>query len=198
MSKFPLWLLLAALPLQVVADDVPPVEEVVPRHEGSGMAFPAQVAGFKRARLMRFDEAGRDAGVDYNFHDENRSIHATVFIYPPAGDTVPSDALERNMVCTQELDRRKAELHTVHPESTLSPVKPAQLEADDHGTRSGYHISFNSYEQYGSSPQNVSSDLYLFCFAMDDWMLSYRFTYPAKTDVAEPIRLFMRELPWAR
>jgi hypothetical protein len=44
----------------------------------------------------------------------------------------------------------------------------------------------------------VSSDFYLFCFAMDGWMLAYRFTYPAKTDTADPIAQFMRELEWAR
>ncbi|HXR64242.1 MAG TPA: hypothetical protein VN720_11940 [Rudaea sp.] len=190
--------LLALLPLAVAAADPLVIETAdnVPRHP-SGMALPEQVAGFVRKKLLRFDESGSDAGASYAFNDAARSILATVYIYPPPGGVAPADALERNMLCSQELDKRKDELHRFHPDSTLSPVKPATLTQT--GTsRSGYHIAFNSYEQFGASAQNVSSDFYLFCFAMEDWMLAYRFTYPAKTDVAGQIAQFMRDLAWAR
>jgi len=101
------------------------------------------------------------------------------------------------MLCSQELDKRKDELHRAHPDSTLSEVTAAML-IQAGASHSGYHIAFNSYEQFGALPQNVSSDFYLFCFAMDDWMLAYRFTYPAKTEVADKIAQFMRDLAWAR
>lgn len=189
--------LLALVPLAATASDALVIEtvETMPRHP-SGMALPAQVAGFVRKELLRFDESGRDAGASYVFRDTERSIHATVYIYPPPGGASPADALERNMLCSQELDKRRNELQQFHPESKLPAVKAAALTQAG-VSRSGYEISFNSYEQFGSLPQNVSSDFYLFCFAMDDWMVAYRFTYPAKTDVGDPIMQFMRELTWA-
>jgi hypothetical protein len=189
---------LALLPLAAAAAGALVIEtpDNVPRHP-SGMALPEQVAGFVRKKLLRFDESGSDAGASYTFHDAALSIHATVYIYPPPGGAAPADAMARNMLCSQELDKRKDELHRFHPDSTLSAVTAAML-IQAGASRSGYHIAFNSYEQFGSLPQNVSSDFYLFCFAMDDWMLAYRFTYPAKTDAAAPIAQFMRELAWAR
>ena len=119
-----------------------------------------------------------------------------MYIYPPPGGAAPADAMARNMLCSQELDKRKDELHRFHPDSTLSAVTAAMLIRPVRAAVA--IIAFNSYEQFGALPQNVSSDFYLFCFAMDDWMLAYRFTYPAKTDAAAPIAQFMREAGWAR
>ncbi|HEY2396682.1 MAG TPA: hypothetical protein VGH81_11995 [Rudaea sp.] len=189
---------LTLLPLAAAAADQLVIETTdnVPRHP-SGMALPEQVAGFVRKKLLRFDESGSDAGASYAFHDATRSIVATVYIYPPPGGSAPADAVARNMLCSQELDKREDELHRFHPDSSLSAVTPALLTQAG-VSRSGYHITFNSYERFGALPQNVSSDFYLFCFAMNDWMLAYRFTYPAKTDVTDTIAQFMRNLVWAR
>lgn len=176
-------------------------------HEASGMEFPSRVAGFLRKNISRFDATGRDIGITYKLPDPLHSILATVYIYPPpewrsqAGGTMPAhhaaDPLERNMLCAHELDARRQELHAHHPESTLADAKPATLEQNG-SVHEGYHISFNSYELFGAGPQNVSSDFYLFCYATVEWMIAYRFTYPAKTEVGEAIGQFMRELGWPR
>jgi hypothetical protein len=213
MKGIPLAALLAlALPgCQVPTPKPSPAPLVVPDtapviHSWSGMAFPQQIGALVRGDPpLRFDESGKDFGVGYQLRSEERSLTTTVFIYPTPGTqspdggntTAPDDALARTMLCSHELEIRKRELLRFHPESVLSEAKPVSLIQN--GTaHAGYHVSFNSVEPYGGYPQNVSSDFFLFCFAKDDWTIAYRFTYPAKTDVAGTIDDFMRALPWPR
>jgi len=169
-------------------------------HEGSGMHFPKRIGDFMRTRAMRFDEAGTDVAATYHLNEDSLSITATAYIYPgreaDREESAPTlDALARNMLCTQELDKRTRELAGAHPNSVIgAPVVTTLAQAGSEHT--GYRISFNDYEDYGGTPQNVGAEFYLFCFAKDDWTIAYRFSYPAKSAVREQITRFMRELDW--
>ena len=193
MKWIPLTAVLAlALPgCQAPTPKPPPAPLVVPDmaaviHSWSGMAFPQQVGALVRNDPpMRFDESGRDFGVGYQLRSKERSLTTTVFIYPTPGTqppdggnaTAPDEAIARTMLCSHELESRKRELLRFHPESVLSEAKPVSLIQN--GTaHAGYHVAFNSVEQYAGYPQNVSSDFFLFCFAKDDWTIAYRFTFP--------------------
>jgi len=171
------------------------------RHAASGMTFPERVGDFVRRDAQRYNAAGTDMSVGYALRAEGLSTIADVYIYPLAeedgGDRTPAppDPVAQAMLCSQELEKRKAELLEYHPGVVLGAAKPISLRQAGK-LRDGYHIFFNDVAAYGGVPQNVSSDFYVFCFAKDQWTIAYRFTYPAKLPVAGLIDDFMRDLRW--
>jgi hypothetical protein len=54
-------------------------------HAPSGAEFPEVVAEFQREKVLQYDAAGRDISVGYNVERPDRTIAATVFVYPLSG-----------------------------------------------------------------------------------------------------------------
>jgi hypothetical protein len=172
------------------------------QHVQSGMHFPAEVGGFRRSKVARFNRTGSDMGVDYRLNRSGNSIYLTLYIYPAAARWRPGadedrtyDALEKNMICGQELKYRQQEMLRFHPDSALGAPQPIEVTQNSN-TQHGMRFKFAAMENYGGTPQVAKEELDLFCFATELWTISYRFTYPDYAGADDDIAEFMRDLKW--
>jgi hypothetical protein len=171
-------------------------------HVQSGMHFPEHVGEFHRTRVNRFNPEGSDMGVDYKLGTPEGNDYVTVFIYPAAGHWRPGededrvyDALEKSMICKQELASRQSELLKIHTESSLGPVKTIGIEQNG-SAHQGSRINFAAMAKAGSAGGVMKEELDLFCFATELWTISYRFTYADYPGADADIAQFMRDLKW--
>jgi len=183
-------------------------------HAGSGMAFPtdgtAAGARFVRVAVTQFDDKGRDVSANYDMPTPTGRMRISTYIYPvPLAFrlTAPTAAAEgtareldsalRDTVCQQEVGRRETELTTLHPEAQLireDAVAAPHGETQVRGTVAVYETS----DFINNTAKPVRSDLYIFCYVQNLWIVKYRVT-PVQDGTSEAILAdFMRQIPWTR
>ncbi len=67
-------------------------------HPATGLTFPAEHAGFRRAQITRYDVEEHEISVQYN--DPRRLIALTVYVYPTRGRTLAErfEAIKRDVL----------------------------------------------------------------------------------------------------
>ncbi|WP_343716500.1 hypothetical protein [Inquilinus sp.] len=181
-------------------------------HGGSGMVFPtegmAAGARFVRITITQFDDKGGDVSANYDVPTPSGRMRISAYVYPvplafrllsptaAADSTVRDlDSGLRDTVCQQEVGRRETELTTLHPEAKLvreDTVAAPSGEAKVPGTVAVYETS----DFINNTPGRVRSDLYIFCYVRDLWIVKYRVT-PVQDRTSEAILAdFMKQVPW--
>ncbi|OWJ64270.1 hypothetical protein [Inquilinus limosus] len=181
-------------------------------HAGSGLAFPAGGAAagtrFTRVTVTQFDTKGLDVSANYDVPTPSGRMRISAYVYPvplafnlvsptPAADSTAQDLDSglRNTVCQQEVGRRETELTTLHPEAELireDTVAAPHGETKVPGTVAIYETS----DFINSTPKRVRSELYIFCYVQDRWIVKYRVT-PVQDRTSEAILAdFMKQVPW--
>lgn len=183
-------------------------------HAGSGMVFPTEgmAAGsrFVRVSVNQFDDKGRDVSANYHVPTPSGRMLISAYVYPvplafklvsptaAGASTVASlDPMLRDTVCQQEVGRRETELTTLHPEAQLIREDPI---AAPHGGTSvpGTVAVFETNDFVNNTPGRVRSELYIFCYVQDLWIVKYRVT-PVQDRTSEAIlAAFMKHVPWQR
>lgn len=171
-------------------------------HTQSGMYFPKSIGKFVRSNAKRFNQTGSDMSVSYWIRGENGSNYVSVYIYPAAAQWRPGaaeddtyDALEKNMMCSQELAFRSRELTKVHPDTAVGKPKPLAI-VQNGATHDGVRLSFYTMENFRGTPQTTKEEFDLFCFATELWTITYRFSFQDYPGADDDIAQFLRELKW--
>jgi hypothetical protein len=182
-------------------------------HAGSGMAFPTEgtAAGsrFVRVTVTQFDDKGRDVSANYDVPTPSGRMRISAYVYPvplafnllspnPAAESAARDLdpMLRNTICQQEVGRRETELITLHPEAEL--IREDTIAAP-HGKTMvpGTVAVYETNDFVNNTPGRVRSELYIFCYVQDLWVVKYRVT-PVQDKTSEAVLAdFMRQVPWA-
>jgi hypothetical protein len=193
------WPALAALLLALAGCATPPPaakpdggpalvpEASVLRHRASGMAFPAEVAGFLRGTPHIYDAAGLDVSAGYELATLRGRMIATMYVFPaPAntGGTPPADML---------FARYKAEVGAVH--GGAKPVAELRAEPPPGAARAeGWHARYAYTDDFVGTRAPLRSELFVFCCIAPGWALEYRFTHVQGSGLDEAVGQFMRAL----
>jgi hypothetical protein len=160
-------------------------------HAPTGMQFPAEVAGFKRTKILQYDQQGANVGVDYSLDYFGFKIaEAKVYIYPD--ETTPGlgpVSLEKHY---DELRALLFNLYTDARDLEDSEIKIGQ----PFGPQRGLMFKFTHRPQQLFKSQLCYAKLYL--FKNGSWFIKYRLTNPVKEDVKVDIefRKFLQMLTW--
>jgi hypothetical protein len=182
-------------------------------HMGSGLAFPTEgTAGgarFTRTSITRFDAKGQDVGANYDVLTPSGQMVITAYVYPvplafelhaptAAGEAAARrlDPLLRDAMCHQEMGRREGEITTLHPEAKLIREDTVAVPHDETSVPGAVAV----YElRDAENPSGLArSELYVFCYVRDFWVVKYRIT-PVRDHASKEILAdFMRQVPWTR
>lgn len=181
-------------------------------HFGSGMAFPtegtAAGARFVRAMVTQFDDKGEDVSANYDVPTPSGRMRISAYVYPsPAsfflvgedlinasGGKISTPEL-RSKLCRQEMEWRKQELLTLHPEARL--IREESVEAPRNATSVPGNVAVYETDDFiNNTPGHVRSEIHIFCYVEGIWIVKYRVT-PVQGRTSEAILAdFMRQVPW--
>lgn len=170
------------------------------RHEPSGVVFPGEVGRFRRGKVTRYDEQGLNASVAYDVQTPRIFILATVYVYPAppcAALGAPEENVEA-MMATLAADAWRSSLGEVlgaHDGATLVSDEELEVVNADRTFR-GRKATLEYIDVFGGARLKVQSYLYQFCWAGEDWIVKYRFTYPAGIRGTRPLDELLAGIRW--
>lgn len=182
----------AALPGAPAASQPVPIEASGDyAHTASGMILPPSVAGFRRVGVYRYDAAARDVSANYHLDLASGRVLASAYVYPmpPAGGATREDA------CRQEFALRQGELTGVRRGARLLAEGAAAPPKGFAGIP-GYRAAYGIEGSIGGQPRLLRTELHVFCFVAERWIIKYRFTGPEAPDTARAIETFATSLRW--
>jgi len=159
-------------------------------HPASGLRFPEQVGGFRRAEINQFDRDGLNIGVGYNYEEADASIALTVYVRRPL-------VLEKGELASlgHQFAIERYVIHQYHRD--VSEVWSQDVEISD-SDRSfpGYAAEFHYNEFFNFAERDVVSFLYL--FDRDGWVVKYRITYAERQQSASGLVFgqLLKIAPW--
>ncbi|HZR82932.1 MAG TPA: hypothetical protein VFD92_17685 [Candidatus Binatia bacterium] len=159
-----------------------PVEERVAGtyvHPGTGITFPTQAAGFSREKVIRYDRAGDDVSVGYNFAAPTCAVAATVYVtaasyFDPAANDAGSPQETREAFLRRYFEANKVEIARHHSGARLLSEGAASIQ--NPVARTGWKAAFAYTELFAQAERPLESQLYV--FALGRWLIKYRETYP--------------------
>ncbi len=149
------------------------------------MEFPRRIGQFQRDKVVLYDSSGKNFSVGYNAKTPQLEIAATVYLYPSTqADALPYDP-------DRHFEELKSEFQSYHPDAQLALEASASFGHGDHTIRGRIAIFALRQSFFGTDPQLVWSQLYLFPYGR--WFLKFRISYPdAKREkVDEEVKNFM-------
>ena len=163
-----------AHPQAIVADGVY-------MHAASAMMFPPSAGDCRRTSIVQFDVAGNDVSAGYECAPVRTM--ATVYVYPArpvasAGSPPELVALTQALAENQEFEVRKQEILRAHPDARLLDEHNVDAPVPDAPLFGGFAL-FELEDTFGGQRQKLHSEIDLFSYARGDWVVKYRFTYPA-------------------
>jgi hypothetical protein len=165
-------------------------------HEGSNLTLPASYGEFRRTSLRRYDTKALDVSAGYDLVVATDQIAATVYVYPaPSITSILSPpeviALARSLAANQEFQDRKQEIIRAHPSARLLSERDVPPPLDSIPLM-GRVATFEFEDVFAGQSQELRSDLYLFSYVADKWIVKYRFTYATSSDASKRIEDFIR------
>ncbi len=158
------------------------------RHRASGMAFPAEVAGFVRDQPHVYDAAGLDVSLGYDLPGPNGGMIATVYAFPAPTNATSADGARILFA------RYKDEIAAVR--GGARPVAEARAEAPPGAPGAeGWHASYAYTQDFRGARTALRSHLFVFCCIAPGWALEYRFSYPERGGLDAAMQRFLRALP---
>jgi hypothetical protein len=189
-------LLLAALP-QVAWPQAPAVIAAYGDwvHPASGMTFPASIGAFERTKIHRYDARGLDVSAGYYLGSAEGGVLLTAYVYPAAPVGAGGNlAARRAAACREEFELRRQQVFDVY--DGVQVVHRGDAPPKAGATAAGFMGTFEYYEEFFGSRQLLHSELYIYCYVADDWLVKYRITHPKAFDAARHIADFLGGLPW--
>ena len=158
-------------------------------HRWSGMGLPMAAGAFRRARIVKFDQAALDVSAEYHFKTALGMVLANVYVYPMSLVSPPSEAN-----CQAEFDAVQAILVQRFPdaERVREWLEPAPDLATPHA---GYAAAYDFVGDLLGSTMPVRSEVYLFCDVGPAWKVKYRITYPRNAAVEAAVKAFIAATP---
>jgi hypothetical protein len=154
-------------------------------HEATGTAFPAEVAGFHRSRVIEYSDDGRDAGVNYALARGEEWLTVSLYVYPTFSDLDCKGTYEdaRGTIAAYSGARLLSEMRDPAPSGSGNAV--------------AYHASF--LLPAGAVRPDIPearSDVYLYCPAGGEWLVKYRATWSAAADFSHDIEALLHAIAW--
>jgi hypothetical protein len=148
------------------------------RHIASDVAFPAEIAGFRRFKLNQVD--ARDVALNYRLGEGDAADLATIFLFGPG--KLPEHRWKGSL----------AAFGTMSPMAFVWALGPFDVAAATplHGRKGTFKT--------GIGPDTHMD--YLYFFELGDWTVKVRATFSKVTDIKQEERVdtFVRALPWDR
>lgn len=165
-------------------------------HAAAATGFPERVGEFRRASVIRYDDAGRDISASYNLVRPEGRLLISVYVYPAwRGGPASADAVARASRCRQEFDGARQVIAMQHKDaSVVEPGDPAALAGTE--PQLSHRSVFRFRTLFDDGVQEVRSEARLYCFVGGDWMVKYRTTSPMAVDAPAAIEAFIRAGPW--
>lgn len=163
-------------------------------HRAARADFPARAGAFHRTRVVQYDGQGLDLSASYELHRPDGRVTATVYIYPvrPLADDTPSS---RAAACRNEFDASSDEIERRNqPIERLGDDAPVEVAGTAPALR--HRAAFGFRTPFDGREQAVRSELHLYCFVDDRWLVKFRITGPQGIDAAEAIDELIRKGPW--
>jgi hypothetical protein len=187
-------------------EPVPIAMEGVHRHVPSGAEFPEAVGPFHRGDATRYDVDGLDVSVGYNLAEPGRVVVATVYVYP---EPEISSFLGRKDYVADVRARLESENFLGARAAVLRKNEDSRLVSDESTTlvdpasprvppRRGRRAVFELHGALGIPGLPAESLLYQFPWRDGAWIVEYRFTYPAGSDVSATVDELLLGVPWPR
>jgi len=169
-------------------------------HPASGMTFPTSIGDFERSAVLLKDTRGHYVNARYDLLSMAVSVAVDIDLYPaPHLDTVglPSAmvGIARENLSQQEFESRRREAMSSRPDAVLVQEREITLPQSNNPF-AGKMALFEYEDVFSRQRQLLRSQLYLFCFAGDAWIIKYQFIYPKNADASQEIENFMMNLPW--
>ncbi len=174
-------------------------------HRGSGVTFPERVAHMERVRVLRYDPDGLDVSGGYNCQNRLHPLIATAYIHPSPplqsfGSPPDVVAGTRARLAQREFEMHRDNIIAMYRGARLIEERDTvQVDGGQSHPGKVAIIEFEDVEDvfgFGGSKSLVRSHLYLFCYAVENWTVKYRFTHPKTTDASEDISAFMKAWHW--
>lgn len=185
------WLIAALL----VASPAPAQQRIEQRgtiaHQAAGTGFPERIGEFRRSNATRFDSEGRNVAASYNRTGPDGRVLVTVYVYPAP----PAAPAARARHCRDQFDQAEAAVTTQFKDAAIVErgSAPAMAGAD---AGLGHRSVLRFRTVFGTSEQDVRSEVRIYCYVGGDWLVKYRATWNADLDAAAAIEAFVRGGPW--
>jgi hypothetical protein len=151
--------------------------------------YPAVMGSFSNTGVTRYDEAGENASVGYNYFVDGREtqIAFTAYFYPADKDSKALDDAFKSATNDVKSEHRGVKVGQVEPVTTQQSGE----------TIEGKRVTFRFEDKFGAGQrQPLMSELYV--FRKGDKIVKYRITYPAADAEEAQARLsgFISAFPW--
>lgn len=166
----------------------------VSEHRAARADFPMRAGDFHRTRVVQYDAEGLDLSASYDLRRPEGRVTATVYIYPvrPLADDTPSS---RATACRQEFEASSDQIkRQSRPIDKLGDDAPVEIAGTTPALR--HRAAFGFQTAFDGREQPVRSELHLYCFVDDRWLVKFRITGPAGIDAREAIGELIRMGPW--
>lgn len=188
--------LLLALAASPAADPAAAQREVAAGeayvHGPARTVFPTQVGEFRRAKVHRYDESGRDVSASYNLATPAGRLLITVYIYPAAAASASADRASK---CNREFAAANLAVSSQH--GNAAPVeRGAARAAEGVDPGLGHRSVYRFASPFDDRVQEIRSEIHLYCYVAGDWLVKYRVSAPAAVETSGPVEDFIRSGPW--
>jgi hypothetical protein len=190
MMRFPIALALLAISFAAPAQQ-PITTPGTVAHQGAGTGFPERVGEFRRGSVTSFDAERRNVAASYNWHPPGGRVLITVYIYPAP----PAAPAGRAAQCRNQFDQAQQALTFQHKEAR-AVEQGAAPPMDGVEPDLGHRSVFRFRTVFGSTEEDVRSEVRLYCYVGGDWLVKYRVTAHASLDAGAAIESFVRVGPW--
>lgn len=160
-------------------------------HAPTGMEFPAEVAGFKRTKILQYDQQGTNVSAGYNLDYFGFPIaEVIVYIYPD--ETTPGLG---PVSFEKHYDELRALLFNLYADAR--DLEDGEIKiGQPFGPQRGLMFKFTHRPPKLFNSELCYAKLYL--FKHGPWFIKYRVTNPVKEDVKVEIEFgkFLQMLTW--
>lgn len=158
------------------------------RHVGTGTVFPETVAGFRRVRVVRYDDpSGEDVGVSYRATVGDGAVIVSEYVYP----VVAAKGAAPAAVCKDEFEGAGAAI-----KDAVKLGEPGSRPRAGVGANLGRRAEYDLTLTVDGASRVFASELSLYCYVKGPWFVKYRITRAKTGAAAEAAERFMQASPW--
>jgi hypothetical protein len=160
-------------------------------HDPSGMQFPTEIAGFKRVKVLQYDQTGSNVSSVYDLDYFGFKIaEVRVYIYP-----VETDLTSGPVSLEKHYDELRALLFNIYTDA--HDLEDGEIKiGQPFGPQQGLMFKFTHRPPELFDSKLCYAKLYL--FKHGPWFIKYRLTNPVKDDVKVELEFgkFLQMLTW--
>jgi hypothetical protein len=161
------------------------------RHAASKFIFPVEVGDLHRTTVTQYDQDALNVSANYTMATPKPRALATVYVYPApwlmSGLVPPSkmpslSAIDQSRLCQGEFENAVRAIMTLHPSARLGNGSGQTIgSGQDVVSKVVSDIEYDGDFEGRVIP--LHSRLVVLCFGTSGWIVKYRLTAPADTDI---------------